>query len=181
VSRVTPAAAVSAFLEAVEVPADPELVGTPDRVSALWRENLLAGYGETPETALGPPIPDTSGSTVTVTGIPFHGLCPHHLLPYHGVVCLAYEPAGRIAGIGRLERVVACLSRRLVLQEALTRTLCDALMEHLGARGAACTVDAEHLCLVLQGREPRGARVHTRLFVGSLEGRYDVLPAVGQR
>lgn len=180
-AAATPATAVATFLEALGAPPDPELVGTPERVSALWRENLLAGYGETPEAALGTPINDDSGATVVVTGIPFHGLCPHHLLPYHGLVCLAYEPTGRIAGLGRLERLVACLSRRLVLQEHLTRSICDALMNHLGARGAACTVDAEHLCLILQGREPRGARLHTRLGVGTLQGRHDVLPAVGFR
>lgn len=170
---------MDALLQALDVPPDAELAGTPERVSALWRENLLSGYRVTPAEALGPTLTDTAGAVVTLTGIPFHGLCPHHLLPFHGVVHLAYEPDGRIVGLGRLERLVHCLSRRLVLQEALTGALVDALMTHLGARGAACAVDAEHLCLVLQGREPRGARLHTRLATGSLRGRADVLPAVG--
>lgn len=155
-----------------------ELIGTPDRVATLWRENLLSGYEQTPTEALGEPLPDRAGAVVTLTGIPFHGLCPHHLLPFHGRVHLAYEPAGRIVGLGRLERLVACLSRRLILQEALTGALVDSLMTHLGAQGAACAIDAEHLCLVLQGREPRGARLHTRLCVGSLRGRTDILPGI---
>ncbi len=153
-------------------------MGTPERVATLWRENLLSGYGQTAAEALGEPLADTSGALVTLTGIPFHGMCPHHLLPYHGRVHLAYEPAGRIVGLGRLERLVACLSRRLVLQEALTGALVSALMDCLEARGAACAIDAEHLCLVLQGREPRGARLNTRAAAGSLVGRADVLPPV---
>jgi GTP cyclohydrolase I len=144
----------------------------------LWRDNLTSGYTTSPAEALGEPMADAAGAIVTLTNIPFHGMCPHHLLPYHGRVHLAYEPAGRIVGLGRLERLVACLSRRLVLQEALTGALVEALMVHLGARGAACAIDAEHLCLVLQGREPRGARLNTRLAAGTLSGRADVLPGV---
>ncbi len=172
-------AAVEAFLRALGAPHDdPETADTPRRVAALWRENLLSGQGADAAAILAETIPDEGGAVVTVTGIPFHAICPHHLLPVHGVVHLAYAPAGRVVGLGRLEALVAGLSRRLVLQERLTLELAEALMRHLGARGAACAVDAEHLCMVLQGREPRQARVHTRLALGVLEGRADVLPPV---
>jgi GTP cyclohydrolase I len=171
--------AIEAFLRALGAPADdPETADTPRRVAALWRENLLSGQAVDPAAVLAETMPDEGGAVVTVTGIPFHAVCPHHLLPVHGVVHLAYAPAGRIVGLGRLEALVAALSRRLVLQERLTLDLAEALMRHLGARGAACAVDAEHLCMVLQGREPRQARVHTRLALGCLEGRADVLPPV---
>lgn len=175
----TAESAVGDLLAALGVPADdPELDGTPERVARLWRENLVSGYARDPAEILGDALPDEGGAVVTVTGLPFHGLCPHHLLPYHGVVHLAYAPAGRIVGLGRLEALVTALSRRLVLQERLTHDLAQALMTHLGARGAACAVEAEHLCLVLQGREPRSARVHTRLGLGVLAERPDVLPPV---
>jgi GTP cyclohydrolase I len=157
-----------------------ELEGTPERVRDLWLDNLVSGYGTTPSEALGAPLHDDGGALVTLSGIPFHGVCPHHLLPFHGIVHLAYAPRGRIVGLGRLERLVACLSRRLVLQETLTHQLAVALMTTLDAAGAACAVEAEHLCLVLQGREPRGARLHTRVQLGTLEHRPDVLPPVAR-
>ena len=172
-------AASAQFLASLGTPSDdPEIVGTPGRLATLWRDNLVSGYGRDPAEILSKTIPDTSNTIITLTSVPFHGICPHHLLPYHGVVHLAYEPAGRIVGLGRLEQLVCTLSRRLVLQEALTRTLVDALVTHLGARGAACGIDAEHLCLILQGREPRSARMHTRLGWGTLVDRADILPPV---
>ena len=172
---------VADFLAASGAPAgDTELQGTPARVAALWRDNLLAGQRTSAAEALGEPSPDASGALITVTDIPFHSVCPHHLLPSFGVVHLAYEPNGQIVGFGALEKLVHALSRRLILQEALTAELADALMTHLGARGAACAIEATHLCLVLRGREPRTARAFTRLTRGTLDGRTDVLPPVGR-
>lgn len=175
------AQAVDALLAALAPPADPELVGTPERVAALWQENLLAGYALDPKDVLAETMADDSGAIVTLTDIPFHCMCPHHLVPALGRVHLAYEPGGVVVGLGALEKLVFALSRRLVLQERLTRQIVDALMAHLGARGAACAIEASHLCLILRGREPREARVHTRVFAGSLEGRTDVLPGITAR
>ncbi len=173
------ASPVLALLGALGAPLDdPELARTPERVAALWRDNLLAGQGVDPAELLADPIPDAGGAVITLTGLPFHCVCPHHLLPTYGVVHLAYEPDGAIVGFGAIERLVHALSRRLTLQETFTAALVDALMTHLGARGAAVAVEATHLCLILQGREPRTARVHTRLARGTLQGRSDILPPV---
>ena len=169
---------VQAFLQAIGRADDPGTVGTPERVAEFWRERLVAGYDADLDAILSERIADDSGAVVTLTGIPFHGVCPHHLVPYLGEVHLAYDPAGELVGLGALERLVAACSRRLTLQEQLTQALVDALMTTLGARGAACAVEATHLCLVLRGREPRSARLHTRAARGTLEGRPDVLPAV---
>lgn len=179
--------AVRAFLAAAPRPDEAErtalaaandLERTPERVAALWRNNLLSGYSLDPRAELGEPIPDTAGAVVALTGIPFHSVCPHHLLPYSGEAHVAYAPAGQIVGFGGIERLVAALSRRLILQEDLTRAIVDALADHLGAAGAACAIEATHGCLILQGREPRSARCHTRFARGTLEGRPEVLPVV---
>jgi GTP cyclohydrolase IA len=171
---------IADFLEALGRADDPATSGTPVRVAEFWRERLVSGYDADLEAVLADRIPESSGAVVTLSGIPFHGVCPHHLVPYFGEVHLAYDPAGEIVGLGALERLVAACSRRLVLQEPLTQRLVDALMSTLGARGAACAVEATHLCLVLRGREPRSARLHTRTAAGTLVGRHDILPPVSR-
>lgn len=175
---MTAADAIAGLLAALDLDGLPETDGTPDRVARFWRAQLVSGHGVDPAEALGKLIPVAEPTVVSLTGIPFHGMCPHHLVPYFGEVHLAYEPADHIVGLGGLEALVAALSRRLVLQEQLCIDLVDALEAHLGARGAACAVEATHLCLILRGREPRRARVHTRLARGTLIGRPEVLPPV---
>ncbi|HEX8909569.1 MAG TPA: GTP cyclohydrolase I, partial [Anaeromyxobacteraceae bacterium] len=43
-----------------------------------------------------------------------------------------------------------------------------ALVEHLGARGAACVLDAEQSCLTVRGERRRAARTHAQCFVGAM-------------
>lgn len=171
------AQATATLLEALDLPDSPDLEGTPQRVARLWRETLATGYAQDPAQILADRIPDESGATILITDIPFHCICPHHLLPAVGVAHVAFVPDGQIVGFGQLEALVRALSCRLVLQERLTAQIADALMEHLGARGAACGLSAEHLCLTLRGHEPRSARVHTRVARGCLVGQ-DCLPGV---
>jgi GTP cyclohydrolase I len=133
------ALAAAAWLRALGTPidADPELQRTPDRVARLWRDNLLSGQNADPAELLGDLIADPDGGLVAITDLPFVCICPHHLLPAMGVAHLAYESGGQVVGFGALERLVGTLGRQLVLQETLTALLADALMTHLGARGAA--------------------------------------------
>ena len=51
----------------------------------------------------------------------------------------------------------------------MTRDIAEALMRHGHARGAACVVEAEQLCLLL-GEDRRGdERVITQSFTGEFE------------
>ena len=134
-------ASVADLLSAAGIGAHPELTKTPARVAEFWEETLLSGYDEDPSEILAKILPTTGASVVTLTGIPFHSVCPHHLVPYFGVAHVAYEPDGGIVGLGALERLVNALGRRLSLQENLCEAIADALMEHLGAKGAACCLE----------------------------------------
>ncbi len=166
--------AIESFLAAIGHRDHPEVKGTGDRVSEMWAEQLLSGYEEDPSAILRKRIVDESGSVVLLSKIPFHGTCPHHLVPFFGDVDLAYEPDGFIVGLGALEHLVASLSRRLTLQEELTGHLVDHLMQGLDAKGAACRIKAQHLCFMLRGREPRATEVVTYGFRGSLDGVYSI-------
>ena len=166
--------AQQAWLSALELTDNPETAGTPERVTRFWREKLLSGYNEDPREALGPPLSSVVSGVICVQNVPFHSVCPHHLVPYFGQVDLAFEPNESILGLGRFERLVAACSRMLILQEQLTQTLASHLNEHIAPQGVLCRVRAQHLCFMLTGREPRGTEMVTWRGIGSLERQYDV-------
>ena len=165
------AAAVARFLAEV-VPAKElrkaDVKGTPRRVAEAFRDDLLDGYRRDPAEILGQAMEVPGRDLVALAGIDFHAVCPHHLLPYRGRACVAYVPGGRVVGFGVLARLVDCFAHRLVIQEVLARQVADALVEHLGARGAACVLDAEQMCLTVRGERRREARAHAQAFAGSM-------------
>jgi GTP cyclohydrolase IA len=161
-----------------------DLRATPRRVARLWSEEFLAGYALDPAEILGDPVlgePDPE--VVVLSGLRFHSLCPHHLLPYRGVAAVAYLPRTKLFGFGRVARLVDCFTRRLTLQERATCQIARALCELGGARGAACVLRAEQLCLAIPGERHDASEVVTTSFVGELKGQPDLqarlLAAVG--
>ncbi|AUN95081.1 GTP cyclohydrolase I FolE [Pseudazoarcus pumilus] len=163
-------AAVVALLEACGVSADGAHTGrTATRVRELWQKRLLGGYERDPAEALGDGFEDVRRDMVVIRGISVHGVCPHHLVPFRGVAHVAYLPGGRLHGFGRIARMVDALGHRFTYQEWLTRDIADALMHHGRARGAACIIEAEQLCLLL-GEDRRGdERVVTQAFAGEFD------------
>lgn len=142
---------------------------TAQRVRDLWQKRLLGGYDMDPAAALGDGFPDHRRDMVVVRGIAVHGVCPHHLVPFRGVAHVAYLPGGRLHGFGRIARLVDAIGHRFTYQEWMTRDIAEALMAHGMARGAACVVEAEQLCLLL-GEDRRGdERVVTQAFTGEFE------------
>ena len=162
--------AVGDLLAACGIAPDAEHMGrTAVRVRELWQKRLLGGYDLDPAQALGDGFEDPRRDMVVVRGIAIHGVCPHHLVPFRGVAHVAYLPGGRLHGFGRIARMVDAIGHRFTYQEWLTRDIADALMLHGKARGAACLIEAEQLCLLL-GEDRRGdERVVTQAFAGEFE------------
>jgi GTP cyclohydrolase IA len=169
------AAAVRRFLEALPLPAaerrrrDLDLAGTPRRVAQAWLRDLLDGYSADPAAILAGAMAAKGRDLVAVTGIDFHSMCPHHLLPSRGVAHVAYVPGRSVVGFGQIARLVDCFAHRLILEEDLARSVAQALVRHLGARGAAVVLDAEQACLTVRGERRRRARAHAQCFLGVLD------------
>ncbi len=158
---------------------------TARRVRELWEKRLLGGYEIDPATVLGSGFDDPREDMVVIRGIAIHGVCPHHLVPFRGVAHVAYIPGGRLHGFGRIARLVDAIGHRFTYQEWMTRDIAEALVTHGLAKGAACVIEAEQLCLLL-GEDRRGdERVRTQAFAGCFEQsaqfRQEFLQAVSDR
>lgn len=174
--------AVQAWIEATGLdPQTPDLKGTPARVASMWSESFLSGYDQNAAEILGDPVP-ANGETdaVVLRELPCHGMCPHHLLPWVGRACIAYLPGTQLVGFGRLHDLLRCFSQRMSLQERVANEIVEALMEHLDAKGAACTISAQHMCLCIPD-DKHEARVYSSALRGAFCERVDLQSLVVQR
>lgn len=105
---------------------------------------------------------------VLVRAIPFHSLCMHHLLPFHGVAHIGYLPDERIVGLSKLARVVELFARDLQVQERLTTQVADWIQEQLSPKGVGVVLEAEHLCMSLRGVQKFGATTVTSALHGQV-------------
>ena len=137
---------------------------TPRRVALGYAELL------TPQDFDLTTFPNDGGydELVLARDIPFHSLCEHHLLPFHGVAHVGYLPGERIVGLSKLARAVDWHARGLQVQERLTKQIADWLDEMLRPVGVAVVVEAEHQCMTMRGVRARGSRTLTSALHGRL-------------
>lgn len=134
---------------------------TPMRVAKLYA-TLFDGLGTDPNTLWGEVFETCARGLVAVRHIPFCSMCEHHLVPFFGVVSIAYLPGrGRVAGFSKFAEVVTCLSHRPQLQERLTAEIAEAVHTGLGAHGVLVVCEAEQLCMMLRSTHARGTRTVT--------------------
>ncbi|HYI33314.1 MAG TPA: GTP cyclohydrolase I FolE [Glaciibacter sp.] len=166
VDRAAAAAAVSDLLAALgRDTLSPHLLETPRRVADAFIEML------TPQDFAMTTFPNAEGydGLVAVTDIPFHSLCEHHLLPFHGVAHVGYLPGDRILGLSKFARVVEFFSRDLQTQERMTTQIADWLQARLAPNGVGVVIEAEHLCMSLRGVSVQGSRTTTSALHGALK------------
>jgi GTP cyclohydrolase I len=158
---------------------------TPRRVADAWSSEIVSGYRADPERILAKTIPAQDHDMVVVRDIPFTSVCVHHLLPFFGTANIAYVPDDRLVGLSKITRAVDALARRLQLQERLTRQVVETLARALRPLGAACTMEAEHLCMTIRGTRKKGTRVVTAAYSGAFRSspvlRAEFLRLLGQR
>ena len=140
---------------------------TPARVVKAYEE-LYSGYGLDPSEVLSATFREVGGyqDMVLVRDIPFHSHCEHHMLPFTGHAHIAYYPIGGVVGLSKLARLVDIFARRLQTQETMTAQISAALEEHLGSRGVAVMIEAEHMCMSMRGVGKAGASTMTSRFTG---------------
>lgn len=157
--------AAADLLEALGIDIDDEsLRETPRRMVDVYTE-LLSPAAFSPTT-----FPNDAGydELVVATGIPFHSLCEHHLLPFVGVAHVGYLPGERIIGLSKLARVVVQFARSVQVQERLTTQIARWLMDELDPQGVGVVLEAEHMCMSLRGVQKPGARTITSALFGAV-------------
>jgi len=149
---------------------DPDRDGlreTPARVARMYDE-IFAGIGNHPESALTTVFDADHDEMVVVRDINLSSTCEHHMVPWIGVAHIGYIPndSGQITGLSKLARLVDLYAKRPQVQERLTSQVADALEDNLKPRGVIVVVEAEHLCMTIRGVKKPGARTVTSAVRG---------------
>ena len=133
----------------IEIGEDPTREGlrnTPERIANMYKE-IFSGYDSDSELS----VQFSEDSDVVIArNIQFYSMCEHHVLPFFGKIHIAYSPNGRVFGISKLVRLVEKYSKRLQIQERLTKNIADELYAQ-GVKGVVVLIDAEHLCMKMRG------------------------------
>ena len=161
-------AAVKQLLRAFgDDPGRPGLERTPARIAQMYKE-LLVGYRTDPVAMVNDALFElTYDEMVLVRDIEFYSLCEHHMLPFLGRAHVAYFPRGRVIGLSKIPRIVDFFSRRLQLQERMTRQIADFIQELLDPHGVAVVIEGMHLCAMMRGVGKHDARMTTSAMLGA--------------
>jgi GTP cyclohydrolase I len=171
--------AVREILAAVGEDPDREgLKETPARVARMYAE-LFAGLHEDPGQHLKKFFTEKYDEMVLIRDISFNSMCEHHLLPFMGRAHVGYVPNGRVLGLSKLARVGEVVSRRPQVQERMTETIANLLMDELQAKGVAVVIEATHTCMTIRGIRKPGSLCVTSamkgLFRSNMSSRAEVM------
>lgn len=133
---------------------------TPARVAKMYQE-ILAGMNRSPEEHLARTFTCDNHDMVIEKDIRFFSSCEHHMMPFFGVVHIAYIPDGKVVGISKLARTVETFAKRLQIQEQMTSQIADAIMEYLKPKGVIVMAEAEHMCMSMRGVKKPGTKTVT--------------------
>ena len=148
-----------------EDPSREGLQETPSRVVRSYA-TLFGGYKQDPKDVMKVFGDGACDEMVLLKGISFYSNCEHHMLPFSGVAHIAYIPNGRVIGVSKLARILEIYSRRLQIQERIGQQITTCLMDLLQPKGAACILQASHLCMTCRGVQKQGAVMITSSLKG---------------
>lgn len=139
---------------------------TPQRASEAF-QFLTQGYHQSIDEVLNDAIFDEEyDEMVIVKDIEFYSACEHHLLPFLGKCHVGYIPQKKIIGLSKIPRIVDMFSRRLQVQERLTRQVALALEEALDPLGVGVVIEAQHMCVMCRGVQKQHPIMMTNMMLG---------------
>ncbi|MCY8523280.1 GTP cyclohydrolase I, partial [Bacillus atrophaeus] len=73
---------------------------------------------------------------------------------------------GKVTGLSKLARAVEAVAKRPQLQERITSTIAESIVETLDPHGVMVVVEAEHMCMTMRGVRKPGAKTVTSAVRG---------------
>jgi len=151
-----------------EDPKRKDLLETPLRVARMHQE-IFAGYKEDPRKVIKKFPANGYEEMILVKNIEYHSTCEHHMVPFFGVVHIAYLPGKHITGLSKLPRIVDIFAHRLQNQERLTVEIADTIQKELSPRGVAVQMTGRHLCMSGRGVKKGNSETVTTAFQGEFK------------
>ena len=149
-----------------EDPTREGLLDTPKRVEKALTF-LTGGYAADIDDVLNNALFTVDyNEMVIVKDIDFYSLCEHHMLPFFGRCHVAYIPQGRVLGLSKIPRLVEIFSRRLQVQERLTKQIAETLRDKVEPLGVAVVMESTHLCMSMRGVEKQNSIAVTSAMLG---------------
>jgi len=145
---------------------------TPKRVIKSY-EKLFGGYNQKPEDMI-KVFEEKCDEMVIVKNCEMFSMCEHHMLPFYGKAHIAYIPDGKVIGVSKLVRILEIYTRRLQIQERICLQVTEAIDDILKPHGAACVLEAQHLCMTARGVEKQNSIMVTSSLTGVFRKRSEV-------
>jgi len=142
------------------------LIDTPRRAAEAMMF-FTKGYSETVKEVVKEAVfPVDYDEIVMVKDIDLFSLCEHHLVPFYGKITVGYIPSNKVLGLSKIARIVEMYSRRLQIQERLTREIACAIVDAIQPTGVGVVIEASHMCMVMRGVQKVGAKTVTSHMTG---------------
>ena len=149
-----------------EDPSREGLLKTPSRVSKAW-SFFSRGYNQDLDEIINNAVfNEDATDMVVVRDVEFFSLCEHHLIPFFGRAHVAYLPNGKVIGLSKIPRIIDMFSRRLQVQERLTRQIAETVKEILDPIGVAVIMEGQHMCMQMRGVEKQNSLTTTSSMLG---------------
>lgn len=152
--------------ETHEDPCREGILRTPHRFAKAYR-HFLSGYSMSLRDAIGEGVFDTeSNGIVSVNSVEFYSMCEHHIVPFWGQASVSYIPNEKILGLSKIPRIIELVTRRLQVQERITREIADAIKLAIDPKAVFVKVKAKHMCMMMRGVEKQHSDTATEMGYG---------------